>query len=547
MTESFNSLKKWIADMAVLIEHSENPDPKHYTYFLEDPVLALNLVDLIDSLDEIKSEKEERAYYSACVFALDICVAQLQAASESANKLANKIIQQLMSHLSQAIASKKHSLSFWLPILNAFYEVHVELSEELKEAYFELANEEEFNGTEEEESAHINSIRDLIQELSDLSVFDIAENFFAQSYAMPADFFADLVLDLYSIEEGQEIALLALLHPKREVREVVLLTFEHIINDITLSSQSLTRLQTIKKWYPLEYHDQISRWIKTQRKKGVVFNPDRQVPAIRIKASEVDGTGAQGIFIHYRKNRKNRLCGLLFKQDVGIKDAWVTPVIPAKDINRYYDESFDDTVMLRTVDLPYLLMMVNHFLAVTIEVGEMPDLHLLEIEEELGLHFLPQKIDLEYFIEHIAIQISPFTQETVNQSLKRSKSWPKNKRFTESWFLENASVDKIVNRCCSFVDGVKVCRFEDAMDAVFKLQLEPQRESWAFHFLWIALWLKVKSRKNEKLWEDSFFIAYCISTGIPLKEIPIMEEICYQTVINSVETMQERKTHLNKM
>jgi hypothetical protein len=521
-----------------------DPSPQHYAHFVQEPELALCLVDLLDVLDEKKVD-DDRAYYSACVFALDICVAQLQVASEGGHKLAGKTLDQLMAALAAAIASHKHSLSFWLPILNAFYEVHVELSDELKNAYLDLACEDD-ELTPDEEATHLNSIRDLIEELSDLSVFDIAENFFAQSYAMPADFFTDLVMDLYSIEEGHEIALLTLMHPKQEVRDVVVATHEELMDNLTLSSISLSRLQTIKNWYPEDYHAQFDRWIKQQRKKGVVFSHEKSVPAIRIKASEVDGSGAQGIFIHVKKNRKNRLCGLLLKQGIGIKDAWITPVISASDIARYYDEAFDDSVMLREVDISYLRMMTGHFLAMTIERGAMPDLHLLEMQEELGLHWTPQKLDVDYLIEQLAIQISPFTPDSMQASFKRSKSWPKNKRFTESWFVENPQIDKLVNRCSSFIDGVKVCRFDDAIKAVFAKEMELNRDRWLFHFLWIALWIKVKSRKNEKVWQDSFLIAYAIHTGAPLDTIPIMYEICRETVVNSIETMQERRTHLNR-
>src|SRR3546814_12999885 len=80
-------------------------------------------------------------------------------------------------------------------------------------------NEEEL--ISEDEVDHLNSIREMIAELSDLSVFDIAENFFAQSYAMPADFFTDLILDLYSIEEGQDIALLTRSEERRVGKECV--------------------------------------------------------------------------------------------------------------------------------------------------------------------------------------------------------------------------------------------------------------------------------------------------------------------------------------
>ncbi len=326
-----DNLKKWIADMALLFDKNEDPSPHHYNYFVQEPELALVLVKLIDELDE-KQVDDDRGYYSSCIFALDVCVAQLQVASEAGNKLATKTMEQLMASLATAIATNHHSLSYWLPILNAFYEVHVELSSELKNAYLDLACEED-ELSPDEEVTHLNSIRDLIHELSDLSVFDIAENFFAQSYAMPADFFSDLVFDLYSIDEGQDIGLLTLLHPKQDVRDVVVATHEQLMDKLILTPISLSRLQTIKNWYPASYHDQFNRWIKQQRKKGVVFSREVSTPTIRIKASEIDGSGAQGIFIHQKKNRKHRLCGLLFKDGIGIKDAWITPTISAGDIN----------------------------------------------------------------------------------------------------------------------------------------------------------------------------------------------------------------------
>ena len=544
MTADLSSLKQWIEDMAIAIEQNADPDPQHYAPFLQEPELALKLIDLIYALKDEELD-DERAYYSACVCALDICVAQLQAAQENGSKPAAKTINQLMSNISQAINKAEHSLSFWLPILNAFYEVHIELSSELKDAYLELASQED-ELSSFEESDHLETIREMIEELSDLSPFDIAENFFAQSYAMPADFFADLILDLYSIEEGQEIALLTLLHPKQEVRDIVVATLDHIMNKLTLSSNSLSRLQVIKSWYPSRYHEQFNRWLKIQRMKGVVFKAEKPTSILRIQASEIDGSGAQGIFIHLRKGRKNRLCGLLFKQNLGIKDAWITPEIAGPDVSKYYDEAFDDSIMLREVDVSYLMMIAGHFLGLTLEQEQMPDLHLLEIQEVLGLHFHPKPLDLPYLIEQLSVQITPFTPDAIQKSFKRSKSWPKTKHFTESWYIENAHIDKLVNRCCSFVEGIKICALEDAKTAVFEQEFEAQRDKWLFHFLWTALWAKSKARQNEKVWQDSFFIAYAIHSGYPLTSIPLMHEICHQTVINSIETMQERRTYLNK-
>jgi len=544
MSNQLESLKQWIHDMAELIETNAEPDPQHIASFLHDPHLPTQLIDIISTLEDEQTEKE-RSYYSACIFALDICVAQLQAAQESGHKHAGKMLEQLMHYLAQIINNGKHSLSFWLPILNAFYDVHVELSDELRDAYLDLAGQDD-DFMEENPGNHLDAIRDMIAELAELSVFDIAENFFAQSHAMPAEFFSDLVVDLYSIEEGQDIALLALLHPNPEVRGMVIATIEQIISSVILSSASLSRLQTIIGWYPSAYHDQLNRWIKIQRKKGVVFNKESKVQAIRIKASEVDGSGAQGIFIHLRKGRKNQLCGLLLKHDMGIKDAWITPLMNMAEINKYYDDAFDESVTLRDVDGDYLSLIVNHFLALTITKGSMPDLHLLEMQELLGLHFQPQLLDINDIIENLSVQIIPFTPDVITVSFKRSKTWLNTKSFSESWYVENSNIDKLVNRCSSFVDGVKLCVIEDAIAAVLEQEMEKNRDKWLFHFLWVTLWIKSHARKNEKVWQDSFFVAYAIHSGQPLAEIPIMHEITKQTVINSIETMADRRTHLNR-
>lgn len=546
MTSNESELQRLLAEMAVLIDRDDEPDPQLYAPFFQHPEYAFQLVELLNNLEE-SVVQEGPPIYSACVFAFDICVAQLQSATEINHKILAKALPQLMERLAEIINTRKHSLSYWLPVLNAFYEVHVELTQSLKDAYFDLASEEGEESDEEvDEFSHLESIRDLIHELSDLSIFDIAENFFAQSYAMPPDFFTDLIIDLYSIAEGHDIALLTLLHPKADVREIVIATLDQIIDKITFSSISLSRLQTIKYWYPESYHPLFERWIKIQRKKEVVFSPELTPATVKLKATEIDGSGSQGVFIHARKKRKNRLGGLLLKYGFGIKDTWITPAIPAAEVADYYHQAFEESVTLREVDIAYFQLVVEHFLAITVKLGEVPSLHFLEIQEELGLRLRPHLLDLEYLFTHLSVEIVPFTQEIIDASLKRSKSWLKSKQFTESWYIENPLVDKIVNHNSSFVDGIKVCRLEDAIEDVFAEEMELNRDKWQFHFLWIALWLKAKERKNEKAWQDSFLIAYMIREGHPLKTIPVMSEICRQTVINSVETMQDRRTHLNQ-
>lgn len=545
MIENSNQLTEWIEKAASLIEQQKDFEFDCDISFLVKPELSLYLVEKFNDLDE-KELEEKESVHSACLFTLESCLNQLQFAHEQGNKLATKILNQLMEKITHYINLAKHSLGFWISILNVFYDTQIELTPELKEAYLNLAAQE--SDTESDlDHDHLEAIRDIILESSDLSDFNIAEIFFAQSHAMSQEFFSSLMLDLYSIEEGHDIALLILLHPQASVREIAVFTLSQLIDKITLSSISLSRLQSIKYWYPEIYHPQFEAWIKIQRKKGVVFSKHLdEKPLVKIQASEIDAEGTQGIFIQIKNDKKNYLAGLILKQNVGIKDTWLTAEMSNKDSKEAYKNIVKENITIREVDISYLILFVKHFLAVMINEGKIPSLHLLEIQEHLGIQLQPLLMDIPFNVQELSAHIIPFTPEVTTQAFKRTKRWAKEKYFTELWYVVSPKVDKLVNRYCSFVDGVKVCNAVEAIEAVFQHQFEQQRESWTFYFLWIALWLKNKARKNEKMGDDSIIIAYAIYSGTPLKDIPLMYEICCQTVINSIETMNERRTYLTK-
>src|SRR5437870_1690143 len=106
MTSNLSELHHLLTEMATLIEQNAEPDPQLYTLFFQQPQVAFQLVDMMSNLEEKMGE--ELSVYSACVFALDICVAQLQGAAESNNKVTAKTLVHLMNHLAETINSRKH-------------------------------------------------------------------------------------------------------------------------------------------------------------------------------------------------------------------------------------------------------------------------------------------------------------------------------------------------------------------------------------------------------------------------------------------------------
>lgn len=539
---SFERLQQWIHELAALIDVGTEPESHFMITFLRDPKLGLELVDLIDAQEDSIMDTAP-SYFAALIFALDICVAQFQNEAEAGVKTAKKWLNQFMDHLASILLKGKHKLTYWMPVLNSFYDVHVEVTEHLREAYLQLAS---FEDEVLDVSDPVVEIKEMIAELSDLSDFDIAENFFSQSHAMPPEFFAELLVDLYSLKEGEDIGLLCLLHPNQEVRDVVVATLNELMPQLKLSSHALSRLKRIKTWYPHDAQKLMDEWIKMQRKKEVVFDvAKRDLPIVKITATEVDGSGAQGLFIQFKAGRRTRLCGLLFKLGYGIKDVWLTDPITKKEVQSYYDDAFENNVTLREVDCDYLVALGGHFMAINKELGHVPNLYYLELEELLGFQLQTEPLDVDGIIQTLGVQINPFHHEAMELSFKRSKVWLSTKSFTETWYLETAEVDKLVSRCSSFINGALVCDIEKATHSIMEQAIERDKSVWIFHFLWLTLWLKAHVRKNEKTWQDSFFIVYALYTDYPVEKIPVMVEIAKQTVINSIETMQERRTHLS--
>ncbi|MDP3559205.1 MAG: hypothetical protein Q8R79_02470 [Legionellaceae bacterium] len=539
----FESLDLWIQHVTAAFKEDKEVEFSDAVSFLQNPGWVTELLEFLIQLTEKQADDNE-PIYSASIYAIDVCLAQLQSAMEEGNKIAAKQLQNFMHKLTHLIEQGQRGLPFWLPVLNALYDMHVVLTPELQEAYQYLVDIHEDQVIDPSVDP-LQVMRDMIQELSDLSSFEIAEHFFSQSYAMPPDFFADFVFDLYSIPEGEDIALLTLLHPNAEVRDIVVQTLDSLIEQLTLSSTSLTRLQTIQRWYGAEYHARFQRWIHIQRKKGVVFARPVLDSKIQYFSTEVDGSGAQGLFVQMSVGRKRRLGGILLKQKVGIKDVWLTPWLSIEQVKEYYQQSFSSSVSLSPVTGEYIQEMVNHMLALMMEQHNVPDLQLLALQESSGLDFRPLSLDVGAVMEQVSVGITPFTPAIIEDALDNTRTWIRQKSFAASWFWEDPEIDAVVNRCCTIVQGVKVCALEKAVTSVLEEIFEPARQQCMFHFLWVALWARARTRARQpRIWQDSFLIAYAIYHGRPLREIPLILAMAHRTVLHSIETMGIRRTHL---
>lgn len=544
MDKELTDLQTWLTSVAEQLQSGTALSMEFYEIWVERPTRVLTLVDLIDGFVDRELDAKENEY-SACIVAMDICVANLQSAYENGQKSAERLLHELMQKLSDKILEKKHDVSFWMPIINSFYDAQVELSPALKNAYLILASESDKDGDEVEDN--LDNIRDLIQELSHNNDFEIAAHIFAQSHVMPPEFFAELLCDLLSLDEGQDIALLSLLHPCAEIRAIVVEVLDQMLPSFTLSSLALSWIQSMRDWYPQAMQPMFKRWIKEQRRKGVTYYREAAADKLRVVACEIDGTGTQGMVLRFNSQKIPMVAGILFKKNFGIKDIWVSAFDTARTADAQFNSVFNDGLYARHVKLDYVQIMMNHFLYETLSQGQVPDLQLLHLESLLGLHFKPEQLAAPSVIQQMCVQIHPFTPDIIDQALKKSAGWHRQHPFSRSWFEESPEIDRVVNQYCSFEKGTKICDLTQAVDEIFREVFAKERDKWRFHFLWNAMFLHSNARARERSWKDCLLIAYYIDQGNPLKDIPIMRTIAQQSVINSMETMLGRGTYLTTL
>lgn len=536
-------LQRWLHAVARAIETQIEPEELDSLRFTQDVSLSRYLIDALVALPE-HDDEASRSYYSACIYAVDIAIIQIKTALENGHLKMAKFLEELMHYLAQAIRNSKHNMSFWMPILTAFYDVHVDLSPDLQDAYLALAEVDD-EGEAVDEGTQLETIRSMILDMSDLSSYEIVEHFFAQSYAMPPDFFIDLVLDLAQLAEGVELLPLLLLHPKADVRSILLQVLPDVLSELRLNSMSLSRLQAIKAWYPKDEQDIFDMMIRTQRKKGVSFARPVVPQKAVYWATEMDGSGSQGMYVQFQDKKKWRLAGMLVKEELGIKDAWMSSPMTKTDLQVYFASQGEHGIHLRHVNNAYLVRMANHFLSYNCQLGEFPDVHVMALAEALGTSFHPEPIALKACIEAELVRIQPFTQERVQAALTRSSQWLRSRAFAQSWFMESSAIDKIVNRFSQWQQGVRVCDMTRAHEAVLDELLLKQRDLWTFRFYWLYAWASVCPKKREHLAEDALILAHLLEEQYDMRNMTIFHDIAKQSVINSAETMSERRTHLH--
>jgi hypothetical protein len=291
----------------------------------------------------------------------------------------------------------------------------------------------------------------------------------------------------------------------------------------------------LRNWIPEADRAALDQAIRKARVKGVQPAQWERAPDLALRASPIDGSGAQSMLFASRSGRSGLFAGLLFKQGFGMRDAWCNKEATRREIASMVAE-LQRKVVVPEIERSYIDLVVQHGIALGVAANHLPDPALLEIAEAVsGADWKDRRIDTAEETERLFGELPTEQRSTgaITASLRRSAAWMRDDALWDSWFEDDAEVR----------ESIAAARQHDvdtAARGLLENVLDQRRGVWAERFLLTALWARaVKAGQPPPLgasaravtWRDLVVLAHEVLSERKLADIPVMAEIAERTVI----------------
>ena len=334
----------------------------------------------------------------------------------------------------------------------------------------------------------------------------------------------------------QDVGVFMLLHPKKNIRQMVPLIWLHQLSAqaIKVSPVSLRRFIVIRNWLPVDEQAAVDEIIKIVRKSGVMPAPYPTSQITRLVASSVDGAGVQFLLFETKAKNKRMVAGFLVKEGIGIREPFV---IQKAHKEQFFDMLEPHTLPSKTISTTYASKLVGHFLAVGQQNNHVPEAYFLEIAELFGAQsWQPQPIHLITEINRIKEQekIDTSDPKLIEQTLKTSAAWLNQPGFTESWFETSERVNDVIIEAQQKHLKTKSKHSDDLSKVTTRFLMQGELlDKWTFIFVRMLLWHRSKSIKNND-WVCFLVIADLLLQGYAVDEIPLLEIITERSVAHAM-------------
>jgi hypothetical protein len=170
----------------------------------------------------------------------------------------------------------------------------------------------------------------------------------------------------------------------------------------------------------------------------------------------------------------------------------------------------------------YLDLRICQALADGTQQGNVPSHWLVAIAERVGrewraVSFDPQRTLATLRSEMEGAAPGLLSANSRTEVLAASADWPKMQGFAASWFEDDATLDREIEKALKKGDDPR-----RAVTAIIDKVLEKRRRIWLERLLLTALWLKA-AKKPPIPWPWMFVLAEMVGDeAVPLGSIPLM-------------------------
>jgi len=339
----------------------------------------------------------------------------------------------------------------------------------------------------------------------------------------------------------RETAALMILHPMPDVRLGVSRLLAEEPKNIT--PDTLRRLIITRNWFPEGIRKNIDQAVTGARRVLIECSPLPKNQESTVYGSPVDGAFAQTFQLVIPKGAGYLSCIILLKKGKGVADVIMLEFPTKKKLNSFLETMRQESDSNLSSE-EYLDKRICHSLADGAAVNAPPHFMLAHIAEILGKNQwkavpLDARKELAKMREELD-DIYPDLLSTAvrEKSLQDSNNWCDEHSFAQSWFEDDAEIDKITAKVLK--NNFNQPKDELlAMDTIFNDVLEKRREIWLERLTLNTLWLK-SVKKPPLPWHQLFHVTEAVADAtIPLSEIPLMVSIAFHSV-RAAQTRRQR-------
>jgi hypothetical protein len=474
-------------------------------------------------IEEISKKRMNNSLVSAYQFMISTALESERFATEKeAPGAVGAVAEKVRSAVLEEAINGKVTVKSLMLISQAFAKAKVDIGEPLRQATMTRTENESMPDESDFDFASVEkSLTALATALED-DPFSIQAQISEQVSAFTADQRAAFISALVFVKSQslREATVGWVLDQDEKVAAEILASLAQAAKKGLVSGATINRFVALRNWVGDALKTSVDEIIRAARQHSPPSPKSAVLQTTDVRASAVDGAGAQSFFAVIRDKRKYMIASLLFKHGFGIRDAWVRQGLSKRDVEDFRSlistqmETFESS-------LDTVLMTLRHGLAVNIASGEPIPFGTLQFIECVGIPPVnPEFMETDNLVSMLFNEMEEvdLNETGISASLRRSKHWLAEFDWMDSWFEDGAAT----------MDAVRGQKsIKGRTDAILEIIVAKNRRKWGNLLAWNAYTARDEMDGHD--WKDMAIVARELLGNRAITEIPFARLIAVNT------------------